>query len=41
MVKNAIDALVVAGVVPCTRANNADALAVDGTWLLLAKTRKM
>jgi hypothetical protein len=36
MVKGAIDALVVAGVVPCTLADNAAALAMDGVWMLLA-----
>ncbi|MCP2057717.1 hypothetical protein [Bradyrhizobium diazoefficiens] len=35
MVKAAINALVVAGVVPCTRSDNAEALAMDGAWLLL------
>lgn len=35
MVKEAIDALVVAGVVPCTLADNAEALAMDGAWMLL------
>jgi hypothetical protein len=35
MVKDAIDALVVAGVVPCTLADNAEALAMDGVWVLL------
>jgi hypothetical protein len=35
MVRDAIDALVVAGVVPCTRADNAEALAMDGAWMLL------
>jgi hypothetical protein len=35
MVKKAINALVVAGVVPCTRPHNAEALAVDGAWLLM------
>jgi hypothetical protein len=35
MVKDAIDALVFAGVVPCTLADNAEALAMDGVWVLL------
>jgi hypothetical protein len=35
MVKQAINALVVAGVAPCTRPDNAEALAVDGAWLLM------
>lgn len=30
------NALVVAGVVTCTRQDNAEALAVDGAWLLMA-----
>jgi hypothetical protein len=36
MVKQAINALVVAGVVPCTRQDDAEALSVDGAWLLMA-----
>jgi hypothetical protein len=35
MVKQAINALVVAGVAPCTRPDNAEALAIDGAWLLM------
>jgi hypothetical protein len=35
MVKQAINALVEAGVVPCWRSYNAEALAVDGAWLLM------
>ena len=35
MVKQAINALVEAGVVPCWRSDNAEALAVDGAWLLM------
>jgi len=35
MVKDAIKALVVAGVVPCTLEDNAEALAADGVWMLL------
>jgi len=35
MVKAAVNALVVAGAVPCTRPDNAEALAMDGVWLLL------
>lgn len=35
MVKQAIDALVVAGAVPCLRSDNAEALAMDGAWLLM------
>ncbi|MET4482081.1 hypothetical protein [Bradyrhizobium sp. F1.13.3] len=35
MVRDAIDALVVAGVLPCTLADQADALAMDGVWMLL------
>ena len=36
MVKPAINALVAAGVVPCTHQDNAEALAMDGAWLLMA-----
>lgn len=36
MVKPAINALVAAGVVPCTHPDNAEALAMDGAWLLMA-----
>jgi hypothetical protein len=36
MVKGAIDALVGAGVVPCTLADDAQALAMDGVWMLLS-----
>jgi hypothetical protein len=35
MVKQAINALVEAGVVPCWRSDNAEALATDGAWLLM------
>lgn len=35
MVKDAIEALGAAGVVSCTRANNSEALAMDGVWMLL------
>ena len=36
MVKVPINALVVAGAVPCSRPDNAEALAMDGAWLLLS-----
>ncbi|MBR0913862.1 hypothetical protein [Bradyrhizobium japonicum] len=35
MVNDAIEALAVAGVVPCTLTDNAQALATDGAWMLL------
>lgn len=35
MVNDAIKALAVAGVVPCTLTDNAQALATDGAWMLL------
>ncbi len=35
MVNDAIEALAAAGVVPCTLTDNAQALAMDGVWMLL------
>ncbi|WP_375157918.1 hypothetical protein [Bradyrhizobium sp. RDT46] len=35
MVQQAIEALVAAGVVPCLRPDNVEALAMDGAWLLM------
>ncbi|MFB6418573.1 hypothetical protein [Bradyrhizobium tunisiense] len=35
MVKRAVNALMEARIVPCSRSDNAEALAMDGAWLLM------
>jgi hypothetical protein len=36
MVEGAINALLAAGIVPCTNSDNTEGLAIDGAWLLMA-----